>query len=173
MAIVKDDLILASDVVETKYLDITEKRLELVGKSFESVNESWEFIYKLPPGQKHRTRYDYFILSQGEIKTTYYIRDVGTEDWTELSEQFDDTTVIHLNDTRVFKELRVVVRMFIDGGFGGVTNKTRIISETYIRPEIALQGELLRVMNIEQTAWENSLTLITVALYNTGRIGYE
>jgi hypothetical protein len=173
MAIVKDDLILASDVVDFNYKTKKEIEFKIVGKVFESVTDTETYFYKLPPKQKFRLSFDLFDKSAGEIKTTYFTRLIGSETWVEIGEIFDDTPIILLNADLTFKEIKIEVRMHLPGGFGGVTNRVDLRGESYLRPEIALQGEPLRVMNIDQTAWDSGLTLITVALYNTGRIGYE
>ncbi len=172
MAIAKGDVILASDADYVDYLRIKEPTFGLVGKIFESQNETFNFYYNFPP--QHHIVIDQIVVGQyGDDSTTkLYERVVGTEPWILLDDIGDQSGVDqYLNNTRDFKELKLEDYIETPAFTGGTAFERKYTIDLTATPAVALAGENILAMNADYNGW--SPALITAALYNQGRVGYE
>jgi hypothetical protein len=172
MAIKKDDLILASDVVE---LQVSTDSFDNYVPRAPGGNEETQTHYiTIGPSQKATIKFKTDNLDGSGNSIQIYSKRQNEETYTLLGDfSFSTfTTTVHYIDLlHEFLEFKLVVTtsagLFVD-------NNTYVDFIRSVLPDIALANEPIRVLNGTYSEWlPRFITQITVALYNTGRVGYE
>lgn len=176
MALVIGDKILAADVNYNIY-NSGSVSLRATGKLLDPVTKTGTYIYKLGPN--HSTVVKHSSFGAGSSSSNYctvHTKSSDEEDWVYRATIEESTTSITNTYDHLFYEVKVTLVVSIGAPALGSYHTGTFNIDFLTDPNVALQGEPIRVLKITMDEWETkniTKDINSLALFESGRLGYE